>query len=87
MPIRQELRRHKKAYLALAIGLLSLGGLFFLAWPDRAQQRWLALALILFYFFWGVTTHVKTERLTPQVVLEYLAVSLLAGLLLFLITF
>jgi hypothetical protein len=40
----------------------------------------------VFYLFWGIVHHLKTNRLTKKVVLEYLGVSVLAGCLMFLIT-
>ncbi len=84
--MKSELLKHKRAYLSLFIGLIILGLLFFAAWPRRDWQRIIALMLMTFYFLWGVVAHVKTETITKQVVMEYLAVSVLATLPLLLIT-
>lgn len=85
--MRKELARHKLAYLVL-IGFLGMVGfLFIAAWPDRVYQRYLILVTAFFYFCWGLVTHFKSRRLTGPVVLEYLAVAVLAGAILLLVTF
>lgn len=82
----RELGKHKLAYLILILGLIAGVVLFLGAWPDRFLQRAIALSLAGFYFIWGVLTHFKARRITRQVIFEYLGVSILAGLLLFLVT-
>lgn len=61
-------------YLVL---LLVLGGLGFayLSWPG--YRMWLAVALGLSYFIWGLLRHWQDEGLHWQIVLEYLSLSLL----------
>jgi hypothetical protein len=49
-------------------------------------QRYLAVGMGTFYFFWGLITHVKSTKITSDIVFEYLAMSMLAVLLLILIT-
>ena len=84
--MRRELTQHKLAYFVL-ISFLSLCGFLFLAvWPDVYYQRYLVTLMMTFYFFWGVVTHVKSKKLTRKITAEYFSVSVLAGLLLFLIT-
>ncbi len=81
-----ELKEHKLAYIVLIVALL-LGLVLFLgAWPDRRLQRLVAGSIALFYFLWGIITHFKSKRLTMRIVLEYFAVSTVAGLLMVLIT-
>lgn len=82
----QEILRHKLAYLVLIAFLVISGFLFLAVWPDREYQRYLALLMVTFYFFWGILTHFKSKELTKEIVLEYLGVSLLAGILLLFVT-
>lgn len=82
----KELKKHKLAYLILLIALI-LGLVLFLgAWPDHGLQRLIAIGIALFYFIWGLITHVQTSKLTKRIFLEYLTVSTVAGLLMVLIT-
>ena len=78
--------KHKLAYFILLVGVLAFIFYFFAVWPNRALQKVASGVFVLFYFLWGVTTHLKTRRLTRAIFLEYLAVSLLMGVLLFLVT-
>lgn len=82
----QEMRRHQLAYLALLCGLVGLAIIFMAVWPHRWPLRLVGLAIGAFYLIWGVTTHVKTQELTPQVVKEYAGMSLLATVVLWLVT-
>lgn len=84
--MKQEFIKHKLAYIILASGLIVIGILFFAAWPQRNWQRVMALVLTLFYFSWGMLTHLKSNNLTRFVLMEYLGVAIMAGFLLFLIT-
>ncbi|MFH2118525.1 MAG: hypothetical protein ABII10_02220 [Candidatus Paceibacterota bacterium] len=77
---------HKFAYAILLIGIGAFLFYFYAVWPNRVAQRLSSLIFAIFYFFWGIATHIKTRHLTSRVVAEYFAVSLLIGLLLFLIT-
>ncbi|MBD3279450.1 MAG: hypothetical protein GF390_01935 [Candidatus Pacebacteria bacterium] len=85
--MKKELLQHKLAYTVLLVGLGLLTMLFFAAWPDRWLQRATAGLLGLFYFVWGLTTHLHTRHLNKQIVFEYLAIALLATAILMLITF
>ena len=77
---------HKLAYAVLLIGIGIFLFYFFAVWPNRVAQRLSSLIFAVFYFLWGITTHIKTSGLNSKVITEYFAVSLLIGLLLFLIT-
>lgn len=81
-----ELKKHRLAYALLIVGLLVLGGLYMLAWPDTLMIRLVSIALGIFYASWGILAHTKSKTVTPAVVAEYLAISLLAVLVLLLIT-
>lgn len=84
--MRIELGRHKIAYLVLLIGIAVFVFYFFAVWPNRVSQRILSGLFVSFYFLWGIISHVKSSRLTPIVLMEYFAASLLVGILLFLVT-
>ncbi len=81
LPIKSKL-----PYLVLIIFLSLIIFLFFTAAYEVAYQRYLILLLVVFYFFWGIVTQHKAGRLTKKLILEYLGISFLAALLLFLIT-
>jgi len=82
----RQLHQHFSAYAFITVVLIGFSALFLRAWPDREQQRLLIACLMFVYFGWGIINHTKTKRLTLHVVLEYLGVSLLAGVLLGLVT-
>ncbi|MFZ5437908.1 MAG: hypothetical protein ACOZAK_02550 [Patescibacteria group bacterium] len=84
--MHREILKHKLAYGLLLVALLSFSLGFFAVWPNRTYQRSLIIGFSFFYFIWGLLTHVKSRRLNQQVFMEYLAVSLLIGVLLFLVT-
>jgi len=84
--MKKEILKHKLAYGFLLVALLFFIIGFFSVWPNRIFQRVLAVGLSIFYFIWGLMTHVKSKKLTQYVVMEYLAMSLLVGILLFLVT-
>jgi FtsH-binding integral membrane protein len=81
-----QFKQHRLAYAVLILFMALAGFLFLAVWPDRIYQRYLILVMMAFYFFWGLVTHFKTDKLNSKIFLEYLGVSLLAGLLLFLVT-
>lgn len=81
-----ELKKHKIPYTILVVGLLTGLALFLGTWPNVVQQRLVILGIGVFYFIWGVVTHVKTSYVTKQVVLEYLGVSVLGMVMLVLLT-
>jgi hypothetical protein len=80
------LKQHRFAYLILFLALASFAFFFSRFWPNKILQRYLAVGMGIFYFFWGVITHVKSTKITSEIVFEYLAISMLAVLLLILIT-
>lgn len=82
-----EFKKHLPAYLVLFTGLAVFVVLFFLFWPDHTRQRLAIIALGVFYFTWGVVSHVKTRHISPQVFFEYLATAALATFLLLMVTF
>ena len=70
----------------LVIGLVVGVALFLGAWPDRKLQRIVSVGISVFYLLWGITTHIKADRITKKVMLEYFGIGFLAGLLLVLVT-
>ena len=82
----EEVRKHKLAYFSLSLGLGALTVLYLAVWPNLLLQRVVILGICAFYTIWGITTHLKTDHFTPRVAYEYIGISLLGGLLLFLIT-
>jgi len=85
--MKNEFLHHKLAYLLLVIGLVALSLAFIGVWPNRMYQRIVAVVIGLFYFGWGLVTHVHTLQLTKRVLYEYAAMAILATLLLLLVTF
>jgi len=83
----KELKKHFGAYTVLLLGLFSFVLAFFFVWPDHSAQQLLILGLGVFYFIWGVVTHVKVKHLSPQVFFEYFTVAVLASFLLLMVTF
>lgn len=84
--MKKEILKHKLAYGILLVALFTFTLGFFAVWPDRVRQRTLIIGFSFFYFIWGLVTHVKSRKLNQQVFMEYLATSLLVGVLLFLVT-
>jgi len=84
--IRKELQRHPFAYVILFGGLALLGATFLHVWPDKILQRAIIGCMVLFYLVWGLVTHVTAEHLTHRIFAEYLMVSLLGGIVLFVVT-
>jgi hypothetical protein len=85
--MKEELSSHKLAYFILITILLIFIVLFLAAWPNRLLQRYLAICIAGFYLCWGLITHIKAHHLSKRIFFEYLCVSILAGLLLFLVSF
>lgn len=81
------LKKNKIAFLILLLVLVLFVFLFTRAWPDKELQRYLAAGMGVFYFLWGVFTHVKSKHINSEVIFEYLAISILATLIITLITF
>lgn len=82
-----EFKSHKIAYVVLSIVLFLFVVMFLHYWPDRSKQRLVAIGMSIFYFLWGVVVHSNSRHINSKVVLEYLAVSLLSGSILVLLTF
>ena len=74
----QEFNNHKRAYIVLSSVLIGFVVLFLHLWPDRTQQKIALVALGVFYFLWGVVVHAQIGKINSKIVLEYLAVSILA---------
>lgn len=85
--MKTEFLRHKISYLILIFGLLMFSASFLLVWPVISLQRGIIVLMTVFYFLWGVFSHLKHDNIGKKVIVEYLVVALLAGLLLLLVTF
>jgi len=81
----QEFKTHKVAYSVLAFVLFGFVLTFLHVWPDRTLQRATAVGMGVFYFIWGVVVHIKHRHINSRIILEYLAVSILAVSLLLLL--
>ncbi|AKM81391.1 MAG: hypothetical protein UT13_C0001G0429 [Candidatus Pacebacteria bacterium GW2011_GWF2_38_9] len=84
--MKSFLKKNQIAYLFLMILLVAFIYLFMRAWPNGQMQRYIAIAFGVIYFFWGVITHTKSKRINSEIVFEYLSVSMLAILVIVLIT-
>lgn len=82
-----EVQNHKLAYFFLIAGLAAFVWGYASVWPNQTMERVMIAGLTLGYFLWGITTHVKSKRLTGFVVQEYAAIAVLGGLVLLLLTF
>lgn len=80
------LRKNKLAYLILFVLLVSFVFLFMQAWPNKQLQRYIALIFGASYFFWGVISHTKSKKINSEIIFEYLSISMLATLIIVLIT-
>lgn len=81
----KEVKTHKVAYLVLTLALFAFVLAFLHVWPDRTQQKIVAVGMGIFYFVWGVIVHKKHNHINSKVILEYLSVSVLAVSLLLLL--
>jgi len=81
-----ELHKYRNAYLALCLGLAIFLTAFLGFWPNRFAQRLVILVVMIFYFSWGVVTHLKTDSFTQHTLLEYGAVAVLGGTVLLVLT-
>lgn len=82
-----DFKNHKASYVLLIVVLFLFVVAFLHFWPNRVYQRFLTIGMSVFYFIWGVTVHTKLKHINNKVILEYLAVSILAGSILVLLTF
>ena len=81
-----ELSRHKLAY-GILVGLLLVHvGFFLVLWPDKMGLRIASSSLAVTYFCWGIFAHVKAQHINGRIIREYLFTSLLAGGMLFFLT-
>lgn len=70
-----------KAFFVLAV-ILSMGfGLFLVFNYDRSIQILITISLGVAYVFWGVIHHILRKDFHWRVVLEYIAVALMACVL------
>lgn len=81
----QDIRNHKIAYIVLFFVLIGFVITFLHVWPDRFQQKIVAIAMGVFYFVWGIVVHTTNKHINSHVILEYLAVSVLGISLLLLL--
>lgn len=81
-----EINRHKIAYFILIMLLVLHVGFFLTMWPDKNGLRIASLSLAASYFCWGVFAHVKAQHINGRIVREYLFSALLAGAMLFFLT-
>lgn len=81
----RDVKNHRFAYVILAFVLISFVVLFLHFWPNRPQQRIVAVAMGFFYFIWGVVVHKQNKHINSKVVFEYLAAATLGVSLLLLI--
>jgi hypothetical protein len=84
--MKRFLQRNKLAYMLLITGLLIFAVVFSMLWPDREAQRVTAAVFGGGYFLWGILTHTKSKNLTKEIIFEYLAIAILAVLIMILIT-
>lgn len=83
-----EFKKHPLDYLILASGILLILIAFFINWPIAQQQQLWAVVLGVFYTFWGLWHHARTNSLHQDTVLEYVGLGVLATtILLFLIKY
>lgn len=73
----KEIKQHWRAYAILVIGLGTFAAAFTLLSHQIRLQQLAVLAAATFYFLWGVVTHRATRHITRRVVWEYLAISIL----------
>jgi hypothetical protein len=82
----KEFLKYKVAYTCLILGLALAMISFMAVWPNPVLERLVIAGLVIFYFVWGVVSHVHAERISRRIVAEYLFISLLAGSVLFFVT-
>ena len=70
-------------YIILFLGLLTFFILLVVFRYEAFALRMVALLGSLFYIVWGIIHHAADDRLTLNVVLEYVSISILVFLLFF----
>lgn len=81
----KEIKNHLGAYIVLSLFLVGFVVTFLHVWPDKNQQKTIAIGLGAIYFIWGVVVHKRNNHINSRVIFEYLAVSILAVCLLLLL--
>jgi hypothetical protein len=84
--MHRELAQHRLAYFVLLVMLVAISIAFAAVWPHRDLERIVIVILGLGYLLWGIVTHLHAERLSRRIVAEYATVSLLAVVVLWLLT-
>jgi len=84
--MKSELHKHLLAYSILVFGLSVFAVAFLYFWPLRSILRILVFVLVGYYVTWGALAHLKSDRVTRRVVIEYLGFGLIAGSLLLMLT-
>lgn len=84
--MKSEIEKHFLAYSVLLFGL----GIFVLAflyfWPLMTILRIFIVVLGFYYVTWGALAHLKSDRVTRLIVLEYAGVALIACSILMMLT-
>lgn len=83
--MNKELRRELRDYILLIGGLAAGTFLFLIVWPDRYWLKVIAVCLGLFYLGWGLYSHWNDGHLSKKIFMEYMAVSLVGVLMLWLL--
>ncbi len=85
--MKPEIEKHFLAYSALLFGL----GIFVLAflyfWPLMVILRILIVVLGFYYVSWGALAHLKSDRVTKRIILEYAGMALIACSILMMLTY
>lgn len=84
--MKSFLKKNQLAYIFLFILLVAFVLLFMKAWPNSLMQRYIAIIFGVLYFLWGMITHIKSKKINSGIIFEYLSVSMLAVLIIVLIT-
>lgn len=84
--LHREFSQHRWAYIFLVVVMIIATLMFMAVWPSRTGQRLVGVGVALFYLSWGLFTHWRAKHISRHVIYEYVAVALLGGLLLFMVT-
>lgn len=74
----QEIQNNFLDYTLLAVGISLCIFAYIFSWPHHDQQRLWAIVLGVFYTFWGIWHHSRSNSLHQSVVLEYVGLGFLA---------
>lgn len=80
--MKDELFKHKFAYVFLVIGLVFFVMVFLGVWPNKLLQRGVISLMSLYYFLWGMFTHISNKTLSRRIIFEYASIALLGGVIL-----